>query len=147
MVYKTPIICQIREFGIVALCFVQIIFIKHGHWACLSNKFSDRSIELFDSMHTVPTGVENGSISRQASCIVNSSRSKLVIDIIGVQKQCGGDDCGLFAISMAFDLCCGIDPFKQMVNRDDMRKHLLSCFDLVCRRLQMAPTPGQVKPI
>ena len=110
-------------------CFVQIIFIKHGHWAYLSNKFSDKSIELFDSMHTVPTGVENGSISRQASCIVKSSKSKLVIDIIGVQKQYGGEDCGLFAISMAFDLCCGIDPFKQMVNQDDMRKLLLSCFE------------------
>ena len=83
-------------------CFVQIIFIKHGHWACLSNKFSDKSIELFDSMHTVPTGVENGSISRQASCIVKSSKSKLVIDIIGVQKQYSGDDCGLCGVECAF---------------------------------------------
>ena len=109
--------------------FVQIIFIKHGHWACLSNKFSDESIELFDSMHTVPTEVEHGSISRQASCILKSLKPKIVIHVIGVQKQYGGDDCGLFAISMAFDLCCGIDPFTQIVNQDQMRDHLLSCFE------------------
>ena len=52
-----------------------------------------------------------------------------MIHVIGVQKQYGGDDCGLFAISMAFDLCCGIDPFTQIVNQDQMRDHLLSCFE------------------
>ena len=36
--------------------FVQIIFIKPGHWSCLSNRFCTRNVvELFDSMHTEPT--------------------------------------------------------------------------------------------
>lgn len=110
--------------------FVQVIFVKYGHWACLSNKFSNESIELFDSLHTIPTEVEEGSICRQASCILKSSLPELVIDIVGVQKQIGEDDCGLFAISMAFDLCCGIDPFTQMVNQAEMRQHLMLCFEM-----------------
>ena len=109
--------------------FVQIIFVEHGHWACLSNVFSDRSdtIELFDSMHTIPTA--EGSIGQQACCIAKSAKSELCIDVIGVQMQACTNDCGLFAISMAYDLCRGIDPFTQEVIQDDMRAHLLSCFE------------------
>ena len=121
--------------------FVQIIFIEHGHWACLSNKFSDHSdtLELFDSMHTIPTA--EGSISRQACCIIKSAKPELSIDVIGVQMQVGASDCGLFAISMAYDLCCGIDPFTQEVVQDDMRAHLVSCFE----EERMTPFPRVAK--
>ncbi len=108
--------------------FVQIIFIDFGHWACLSNKFSDAEIELFDSMYTIP--VEDGSIFKQVCCISKSPRPNLTVNVIRVQPQCGGADCGLFAISMAVDLCFGLDPFKQRVVQDDMREHLLSCFEI-----------------
>ena len=109
--------------------FVQIIFIEHGHWGCLSNKFSDHfgTIELFDSMHTIPTA--EGSIGRQACCIAKSANPELIIDVVGVQMQVGANDCGLFAISMAYDLCCGIDPFTHEVVQDNMRAHLISCFE------------------
>ena len=111
--------------------FVQIIFIEPNHWACLSNKFCiGNEVELFDSMFTIPT--EDGSILKQACCItrsLNITESRIPINVIGVTPQIGATDCGLFAISMAYDLCCGIDPFTQQVVQDQMRKHLLSCFE------------------
>ena len=82
--------------------FVQIIFIDPGHWACLSNMFSD-DIECFDSMHTTP--IEGDDIIRQACYILQSKEPSLNVNVVGVQPQFGGADCDLFAISMAFDLC------------------------------------------
>lgn len=109
--------------------FVQIIFVEFGHWACLSNKFTGCSdtIELFDSMHTIPS--EDGSIGDQACIIARLPHSELNIDVVGVQLQVGSNDCGLFAISMALDLCCGIDPFTEEVVQEEMREHLLCCFE------------------
>ena len=111
--------------------FVQIIFIEPGHWACLSNKFcAENVVELFDSMYTIPT--EGGTILKQACCItrlLNTMHSIITIDVIAVTPQVGGADCGLFAISMAYDLCCDTDPFTQEVVQDKMRKHLLDCFE------------------
>lgn len=119
--------------------FVQIIFIGSGHWACLSNKFSDTSIELFDSMHTIPT--KDGTILKQACCIaksLNQLTPSVTIDVINVQAQAGIADCGVFAISMAYDLCCGVDPFGHKVVQSDLRQHLLSCFN----QKQMALFPN-----
>ena len=114
------------EWNSVVDNFVQIIFIDIGHWACLSNKFSD-DVELFDSMLTAP--IEDDDIIRQACRIVQSDQPFLTVNVVGVQPQCGGADCGLFAISMAFDLCSGIDPFTQEVVQERMREHLVSCFE------------------
>ena len=111
--------------------FVQIIYVKPGHWACLSNKFCvENTVELFDSMHTEP--IEEGTILKQACCILksqNASASNITINVISVTPQEGGTDCGLFAICMAYDLCIGIDPSTQRVLQAKMREHLLYCFE------------------
>lgn len=108
--------------------FVQVIFLSSGHWACLSNRFSQNGdVELFDSMLTAPS--EGDDIVGQACSILKSTKQMLTIDVVGVQTQVGGADCGLFAISMAFDLCSGVDPFSQEVLQEHMRDHLVDCFE------------------
>ena len=116
---------------------VQIIYIDPGHWACLSNKFSDcaERIELFDSMYTIPS--KDGNIIKQVCCVLQSKHPSVTVDVIGVQLQFGGIDCGLFAISMAFDLCSGVDPFTQEVIQDAMRHHLVQCFE--CEEMSSFP--------
>ena len=103
--------------------FVQIIFIAPGHWACLSNKFnSGNSVDLYDSMYNIPS--KTGTILKQACCIMRSvsdGQSSLTINVIRVTPQVGGADCGLFAISMAHNLCSGVDPFSQRPVQDKMR--------------------------
>ncbi len=108
--------------------FVQIIFVSYGHWACLSNKLSKNcDVELFDSMLTAP--IEGESIVGQACSILKSKKQNVTVDVVGVQTQVGGADCGLFAISMAFDICSGVDPFSQEVIQERMRDHLVSCLE------------------
>jgi len=83
--------------------FVQIIHAGGCHWACLSNKLIENEthvVELFDSMHTEP-----GYTKEQACTILCCDKSLLTIRVVNVQCQQGGDNCGLFAVAMAFDLC------------------------------------------
>lgn len=120
--------------------FVQIIFITPGHWACLSNKFSTgNSVDLYDSMYTIPS--KTGTILQQACCIMRSisnGQSSITVNVIRVTPQVGSADCGLFAVSMAHDLCSGVDPFSQRTVQDKMRPHLLQCFE----NLEISPFPN-----
>ena len=117
--------------------FVQIIFISHGHWACISNKYSSLWIvALFDSLHTVPSG--DGSIVKQVCSILRSNEPAITINVINVGIQAGSNDCGLFAIAMAYDLCAGIDPVTKAYNQGEMRSHLHSCFSN--KRLKAFPS-------
>ena len=119
--------------------FVQIIYVDPGHWACLSNKFPGEEIDLYDSMHTIPT--QQGTIVRQACRIAQSQNSSITINVIDVQPQFGGADCGLFAIAMASDLCRGIDPFDVKYCQDEMRKHLENCI----KKQSMTQFPSSIR--
>lgn len=111
--------------------FVQIIYIEPGHWACLSNKFCPPNVvELFDSLYTIPT--KDGTIIQQVCTItrlLNITSPTITINVVQVTPQVGTSDCGLFAISNAYDLCDGIDPFTQVPVQNKMREHLLHCFE------------------
>ena len=48
----------------------------------------------------------------------------LKVKMIKVQKQCGGDDCGLFTIAKAVQLAKKCDP-KYLQHQ--MRAHLINC--------------------
>ena len=48
---------------------------------------------------------------------------------IKVQKQYGGDDCGLFAIVNAVQLAKKCDPAKVKFRQYQMRSHLINCFE------------------
>lgn len=107
---------------------VQIIHVSGCHWACLSNCFCDSAeIDLYDCLHTIPR--ENDGVMKQACTILKSEKSFATVNVINVQFQDGSCDCGLFAIAMAFDLCCGRDPFLQNYEQSKMREHLHCCLE------------------
>ena len=81
-------------------------------------------IELFDSLHTLPTA--GGSIFQQICTIAKSNDPTIAIN---VPLQTGDCDCGLYAIAMACDLCSGTDPFGVKYCQGKMRSHLKSCFE------------------
>lgn len=45
-----------------------------------------------------------------------------------VQRQVGGDDCGLFAVAFAEAVCRGDDPELLRFDQGKMRQHLEQCF-------------------
>ena len=117
--------------------FVQIIYISPGHWACLSNKFSPAGqVDLYDSLHTCPN--KDGTIVPQACLILHTSEPQLTLRVVNVGIQQGYDDCGLFSVAMAYDLCSGVDPSTKLYVQDQMRSHLHSCFN----NKQMKPFPS-----
>ena len=117
--------------------FVQVIFIASGHWACLSNKLSsDGSVDLYDSIPSI-----GSSVIKQVCAILKSQESKVSINIVNVQMQAGGSDCGLFAVAMATDLCRGVDPYNLHYHQEQMRPHLKTCFE----RLTITSFPASLQ--
>ena len=118
--------------------FVQVIFVAQNHWACLTNKFSTsaNTVDLYDSMHSVPS--EQNSIVRQACAILKAQESSVTINVINVQIQKEASDCGLFALAMATDLCREVDPINLHYHQDRMRVHLKECFE----KLILTPFPS-----
>ena len=106
--------------------FVQIIYVSGNHWACLSNVFceGENIVELYDSM---PSNVSS-TIKEQAATILHCQTPSFTIRVVNVQRQEGGDSCGLFAIAMAYDLCNRNDPFASAYNEPRLRPHLQHCF-------------------
>lgn len=109
--------------------FVQVIYVAPDHWACLTNKFTTNtsSVELYDSMHTLPG--EQSSIVKQACAILKAPESSVTINVVNVQRQREASDCGLFALAMATDLCQQVDPVNLYYHQDQMRAHLKECFE------------------
>ena len=108
--------------------FVQVIHVAGCHWACLSNIFCPpNSVELYDSMHTLPT--PNGSIVKQACAIMFSKDQSLTFNVVNVQYQSGCSDCGLFSLAMAFDLCNKEDPVFKDYDQTQLRAHLKNSFE------------------
>ena len=122
---------------------MQVIFVESNHWACLTNKFStnSNSVDLYDSMHTIPD--VQGSILKQACAILLTQSNCLTINTINVQMQTGGADCGLFCLAMATDLCRDIDPAYLHYHQDQMRIHLKKCYE----ELAIAPFPSTLKSV
>ena len=54
--------------------------------------------------------------------------SKTSIVPISVQRQAGGNDCGLFAIANATSVLFGGDVAKLRFKQHEMRTHLYDCF-------------------
>lgn len=120
-------LCYKNQWNSVPESFVQILFVNGNHWLCVSNKLSKDSVEVFDSLHTL--NKEDDQIACQVSCILATTNPSFDIDVVNVHQQEEYDDCGLFALAYAFDLCAGNDPFEAMYNQNLMRSHLLSCFE------------------
>lgn len=130
----TCVLKQGRVWSSNADSFVQIIHISLGHWA---NKFSPAGQgDLYDSLHTRPE--EDDNIVPQACLILHSSGSQVTIQVVNVILQQGYDDCGLFSVAMAYNLCCGVDPSTKLYVQDQMWSHLHSCFN----NKQMKPFPS-----
>ena len=54
--------------------------------------------------------------------------SKTSIVQVSVQRQAGGNDCGLFAIANATSVLFGDDVAKLRFKQHEMRTHLYNCF-------------------
>ena len=68
--------------------------------------------------------------TRKVICsLLHCCKSELTVNIMQLQLQSNGSDCGVHAIAYAASLCNGDEPSDQCWNEKKQRLHLLQCFE------------------
>ena len=105
--------------------FVQILHNEGNHWITISNinvsdtpGFSANTVNVYDSLYK-GTSQETKSLIGQYH-----QGDKVKINIMNVQQQENGSDCGVFAIAFAKTILAGIDPTMEYFT--NARSHLIS---------------------
>ncbi|KAL5475805.1 hypothetical protein EMCRGX_G025663 [Ephydatia muelleri] len=83
------------------------------------------TVRVYDSLNKKLTK----SLKNTVADILHSSMKKIEVEYVNVQYQLGSDDCELFAIANACEICFGRDPSVVKYTQKDMRKHLGKAFD------------------
>ena len=95
-----------------------------NHWICTSSNKLGR-VEIFDSMYS---GGLDDDVMLQICNAYSSYGSQIEVHVPHIQQQKGYEDCGVFAIAFATEICFGNAMavhvrFKQT----KMRAHLKNC--------------------
>ena len=105
---------------------LQIVYLSNWlHW-CFASTIScpKNEVKIYDSMFSSPD-------SEMRTVCLNlfdiAKKPKLIYE--PVQKQEGGDDCGVFSIAFATALAHNQDPVYVQFVQSTMCSHLLQCFE------------------
>ena len=121
---QSPVLGSKLQFSALHSEGIQILNYKK-HWICISTVgCCPGHVKVYDSLYPFPSS----SAILQICNLVQTRESTLVVQMMDVQTQSGGDDCGLFAIAISFALCSGKNPCEIEFRQDVMRSHLVSCF-------------------
>ena len=111
-----------REMAIYCIN-IYIVHDSGNHWVCARYTCKRRIFEIYDSLQKLCV---SRAVMEQLKK-VGGPQSRFAV--MNMQRQIGGDDCGLFAIAIAADLAHGNDPSMIRYDQHAMRSHLVSCFD------------------
>ena len=78
---------------------------------------------------------------KASSC--HSPAERITLRMVNMQRQNGGVDCGLFAVSTAVSLCHGEDPAAHVKEQSQMREHFICCLE----SRDMVVFPDSDKPV
>ena len=123
---QDTILGETLAFDIARSEFVQVLNVSKNHWITVSNIGCQKGhIDVFDSLpSTISTRTK-----QQIAAICFSDKSSITVHISSVQRQYGGNDCGLFSLAFATSLCFGEEPSKTCYHQDQLRSHLLHCLE------------------
>ena len=94
-------------------------------------------VNLYDSYYTSTSSNTDTTIAHLLRC----KKQSITINTVGVTKQKGTQDCALFAISFLTAICFSHDPSMITFDQDEMRPHLINCFE----KRKMTPFPFKTK--
>eukprot|EP00731_Ephydatia_muelleri_P021358 Em0013g1085a len=101
--------------------FIQCLNVAGMHWITIATVgCTHGTVRVYDSLNKKLTK----SMKNTVADILLSSTKKSEVEYVNVQYQLGSDDCGLFAIANACEICFGRDPSVVKYTQKDMRKHL-----------------------
>ena len=108
--------------------YIQIFHVGSLHWICvantLPNKMTNQNHFIYDSLCGKKL---NRDTIEQISSYSFCSNDELSMNIMPVQQQRNGTDCGLFAIAFATSLAYGDDPTELLYDDNQLCRHLLYC--------------------
>ena len=102
--------------------FVQILH-AGNHWLTVEGVNSSL-VRVYDTKKYAST--EN--VQSQIAAIIQSSSKSVTLQLEAIQEQLGDNDCGLFSIAYATELCYGNDVSSLRYHQDRLRFHLMECF-------------------
>ena len=95
--------------------------------------YCEGEIRIYDSLYT---SVSHDKVTTIAH-LLRSNTESIAINIMDVGRQRGTQDCGLFAIAFLTSLSFGEDPTKVIFDQEEMRSHLVKCFEN--KRMEIFP--------
>lgn len=110
---------------IVQPCLQQL-WLRRNHWALAYIDPHQNRCILYDSARHLSM---NGTKDHEALLATAIDVTKYRMEWGDVQQQSDGSSCGLYAIAYAVDIANDIDPAAVKYIEQDMRLHLLYCFD------------------
>ena len=121
---QRPTLGPCRNFNEVNGEFVQIMHTRNSHWVCVGSLgCTDGHVNLYDSLYH---NVIDDEVKFQVSNLVGPDNF-IGLNVIPVQQQRNGSDCGIFAVAFATCLVLGILPESVQFDLSKMRSHLHSC--------------------
>jgi Ulp1 family protease len=107
--------------GTVAINGVQILHDRSDHWITFLHNGINQ-VTVYDSVYSTVEKETKAIIAQMTS----SEEPTIQVQTI---KQSGGMDCGLYAIAFATSLTHGQNPCMACYQQENMRKHLVQCFE------------------
>ena len=131
---QCPLLSEPQTFAVQHGEFAQILNAARCHWVTVARiGCHDDEIQVYDSLYSsLPMGVK-----QCLAGIVFSSRSKLLLQYMNVQRQCNSSDCGLHAIATITALCNKLDPTQVTFDPKQLRHHFMDC--LTKKHMTMFP--------
>ena len=145
------------SYGFLRSCkgerFVQILNVRGSHWITIANVCNEvNTVAVYDSLHALNIRRCKGSSAQkcasdamrnaaddiaisypitldQAACQLSSTGHNLTFNVVNVGQQCGGNDCGLYAIAFAAALALKIDPAEMQISQANLRPALIQSFN------------------
>ena len=105
-----------------------------GHWVTSSS--TTGRVIVYESLSTNLNAALKQQLISLFKGLCNEDGS-LDVTVVLQQRQRGGSDCGLFSIANAVALACKVDPCSVSWLQNDMRQHLLKCFEE--KKIEMFP--------
>ena len=124
-----------RNFNQVNGELIQILHTGNAHWVCVGSVgCEDGTVNLYDSLYH---NIILNEVQEQVLNLVGHSNFT-GIQVLPVQQQSNGSDCGVFAAVFATCLAYGIHPETTQFDVPKMRNHLYQ--SLKSGVLKMFPT-------
>lgn len=121
--FQRPTLGPCKNFSVMTTDFVQILHTGNSHWVCVSTIDCDPgTIRLYDSLYN---DIIEEEVSQQVECLLNDSN--YFIEVVPVQQQSNGSDCGVFSAAFATSLVYGFRPQDMNFDTTCMRCHLHDC--------------------